>query len=84
MLTNKEEHQLLVEFNDTKTDYPKDKTIIDLFEEQVAATPQNIAVVYEDQKLSFEELNARANQLGHYLRGKGVKEETLVPICIER
>ena len=57
----------LVEFNDTAADYPKDKSIIDLFEEQVIKTPDNIAVVFEDQQLTYKELNERSNQLAHYL-----------------
>ena len=84
MLTAEEEYQLLVEFNDTNVDYPKDKTIVDLFEEQAAKTPEAIAVVFEEEQLTYKDLNKRANQLAHYLRSKGVKEETLVPICIER
>ena len=84
MLTAEEEHQLLIEFNDTKTNYPKNKTIADLFEEQAAKTPEAIGVVFEEEKLTYKELNGRANQLAHYLKSKGIKEETLVPICIER
>jgi non-ribosomal peptide synthetase component F len=84
MLTEAEQHQLLVEFNNTAADYPKDKSIVDLFEEQVEKTPGAIALVFEEEELSYQELNKRSNQLAHYLRGKGVKEETLVPICIER
>ncbi|MGI8582286.1 MAG: amino acid adenylation domain-containing protein, partial [Chitinophagaceae bacterium] len=84
MLKATEEHQLLVGFNDTAAEYPKDKTILDLFEEQAAGTPEAIALVFEQQQLTYLELNERCNQLAHYLRSKGVKEETLVPICIER
>ncbi len=84
MLTEAEEHQLLVEFNNTKVDYPKDKTIVDLFEEQAAKTPDAIAVVFQEEQLTYKELNKRANQLANYLKSRGVKEESLVPICIER
>jgi non-ribosomal peptide synthetase component F len=84
MLTKEEEQQLLVEFNDNGIEYPKDKNIIDLFEEQVGKTPGARAVVFEDESLSYQELNVRSNQLAHYLRNKGVKAETLVPICLER
>ncbi|MBK8549763.1 MAG: amino acid adenylation domain-containing protein [Ignavibacteria bacterium] len=84
ILTKAEEQQLLSEFNDTAVDYPKDKTIIDLFEEQVLKTPDNIALVFEDNHLTYRELNERSNQLAHYLRSQGVKTETLVPICIGR
>ncbi len=84
ILTPSEEHQLLVEFNDTDGSYSKDKTVVDLFEEQAKKTPDNIAVVFEKDKLTYNELNKRANQLAHYLQSKGVRQETLVPICIER
>jgi non-ribosomal peptide synthetase component F len=84
MLTPAEEQQLLKEFNDTTVDYPKDKSIVNFFEEQAAKTPDAIAVVFEEKQLTYQQLNIKANQLAHYLRSKGVKEETLVPICIER
>ena len=84
ILTPVEEHQLLVEFNDTKVDFPKDKTVVSLFEEQAAKTPEAIAVVFEKEQLSYKQLNEKANQLAHYLRSVGVREETLVPIYIER
>ena len=84
MLTGAEEYQLLKEFNDTDAAYPLDKTVINLFEEQAANSPDNTALVFEDQKITYGELNARANQLARYLQSKGVKSETFVPICIER
>ena len=84
MLTEAEEQEILEEFNATSAIYPNDKTIVDLFEAQVERTPDKVAIVFEDVELSYRELNARANQLGHYLRSKGVKEEVLVPICIDR
>ena len=68
VLPETERHQLLVEWNDTKTDYPKDKCIHQLFEEQVEKTPDAIAVVFEDQQVTYRELNNRANQLAHYLQ----------------
>ena len=75
---------MLFKFNDTVTAYPKDKTIIDLFEEQVDRTPENIAIVINDKQLTYRELNERSNQFAYYLQSKGVKNETLVPICVER
>ena len=84
MLSDPEKDKLLNEFNDTAKDYPKDKTVVDFFEEQVKKSPDSIAVVFEDKKLTYKELNERANQLARYLQNKGVKEETLVPICLER
>ena len=84
LLTDAEKHQLLVEWNDTRIDYPSDKCIHELFETQVAKTPDAIAVVFADQQLTYRELNSRANQLAHYLRKLGVGPETLVGICMER
>jgi amino acid adenylation domain-containing protein len=83
-LLTKTEKQQLIAWNQTKTDYPIDKTIVDLFQEQVEKTPANIAVVFEEQQLSYRELNQKANQLAHYLMTLGVKAETLVGICVER
>jgi amino acid adenylation domain-containing protein len=83
MLT-KEEHELLIEFNDTAVEYPAGKTIVDLFERQVKKRPDQIAVIFKDEKLTYHQLNEKANQLAHHLRQKGVKEEALIPICIER
>ena len=84
ILTAAERHQLLVEWNDTKRDYPQDKCIHQLFEEQVERTPDAVAVVFEDQQLTYHEINARANRLAHYLRKRGVNLETLVAVCMER
>ncbi|AOX00349.1 hypothetical protein BJP34_13585 [Moorena producens PAL-8-15-08-1] len=84
LLTEPERHQLLVEWNNTATDYPQDKCIHQLFEEQVERTPDAVAVVFEDQQFTYRQLNSRANQLAHYLRSTGVKPEVLVGICVER
>ena len=84
MLSAAEEKTLLVEFNATAADYPKDKSIIDLFEEQVKKSPQAIAAVFEDNQLTYKALNDRSNQVARYLQKQGVKAETLVPICVER
>jgi surfactin family lipopeptide synthetase A len=84
LLTEKERHQLLVEWNDTQMDYPKDKCIHQLFEAKVETAPEAVAVVFEDQQLTYRELNSHANQLAHYLQTLGVKPEVLVSICVER
>ncbi len=84
MLTEEERQQILIDFNNTKTDYPKDKTIHQLFEEQVERTPDNIAVVFEDKQLTYREINERANQLARVLRDKGVVPDSIVGIMIER
>ncbi|WP_165760192.1 condensation domain-containing protein, partial [Niastella populi] len=83
-LSEEEKRKLLVTYNGTAVAYPKNRTIVDLFEEQVAKTPDNVAVVFEDIELSYRELDERSNQLAHYLREQGVREETLVPICMDR
>ncbi|MBC7887439.1 MAG: amino acid adenylation domain-containing protein, partial [Ferruginibacter sp.] len=82
MLTGAEEYRLRVEYNDTHKDYPNEKTVIDLFEEQVEKTPGSIALIFEDVQVSYRELNERSNQLAHYLSTKGVKAGELVPVCI--
>lgn len=76
--------QLLVDFNQTQTDYPQDKCIHQLFTEQAVKTPDNIAVVFEDEQLTYRELNNRANQLANYLQQLGVKPDVLVGVCLER
>ncbi|MBS3026577.1 MAG: amino acid adenylation domain-containing protein [Dolichospermum sp. DET50] len=84
ILTTRERHQLLIEWNQTQANYPNDKCIHQLFEEQVERTPNQVAVVFEEQELTYLELNQRANQLAHYLQKLGVKPEVLVGICVER
>ncbi|MGJ5676043.1 MAG: amino acid adenylation domain-containing protein [Nostochopsis sp.] len=84
LLTETERHQLLVGWNDTEVEYPQQQCIHDLFEAQVEKTPDAVAVVFEDQELTYCELNAKANQLAHHLQELGVKPEVLVGICVER
>ncbi|MFN6011462.1 MAG: amino acid adenylation domain-containing protein, partial [Microcystis sp.] len=84
MLSDEERYQLLSLWNETHTDYPSDKCIHQLFEEQVKRTPDGVAVVCSEQKLTYNELNCRANQLAHYLQKLGVKPDELVGICLER
>ncbi len=75
---------LLKEWNRTEAEYPSERCIHELFEEQVRRTPEAAAVVYEEVTLSYEQLNARANRLAHYLRGEGVQPDTRVGLCVER
>jgi surfactin family lipopeptide synthetase A len=84
MLTQAERHQLLVEWNNTPSDYPKDVCIHQLFEAQVERTPDAVALLFEEQQLTYRQLNRRANQLAYYLRALGVGPESLVGICMER
>jgi amino acid adenylation domain-containing protein len=84
LLPEAERHRLLVEWNDTATDYPRDELLHQSFEAQVARTPGAMALVADQQQLTYGELNRRANQLAHHLRALGVGPETLVGICVER
>ncbi|MGB7604816.1 MAG: amino acid adenylation domain-containing protein [Lutisporaceae bacterium] len=84
ILTEEERQQILIDFNNTKADYPSDKTIHQLFEEQVERTPDNKAVVYEDKHLTYRELNERANQLARVLRARGVVPDSIVGMMVER
>ena len=84
ILSASERHQLLVTWNDTQADYAKEKCIHQLFEEQASKTADSIAVVFQNQKLTYRELNARANQLARYLQKLGVGPEQKVGICTER
>jgi len=84
ILSKSERKQLLIEFNNTQTYYPKDLCIHQLIEQQAARTPDNIAVVFENQQLTYAQLNTRANQLAHHLQALGVTAETVVALCVER
>lgn len=84
LLTAEERDTLLYSWNETACEYPEEKCVHELFEEQAASTPDAVAVVCEDQQLTYGELNRQANQLAHYLQKLGVKPETRVGICLER
>jgi amino acid adenylation domain-containing protein len=84
LLTQKEKQQILIDWNDTAVNYPQGETIPQLFEEQVVKNPNAVAIVFEDRSVTYAELNARANQLAHYLRTKGVGPDVLVGLCVER
>jgi amino acid adenylation domain-containing protein/non-ribosomal peptide synthase protein (TIGR01720 family) len=84
LLTLAERWQVLLDWNATEVDYPKGRYIHQLFEAQAEKTPDAVAVVFEGQTQSYSELNARANQLAHYLQRKGVGPDVLVGICVER
>lgn len=84
MLTEKEKREIIYDFNDTKTKYSNEKTIQDLFEEQVEETPNNIALIFKEEKLTYKEVNKRANSLARVLRKKGVKSDIKVGIMVKR
>ncbi len=84
LLPDEERQHLLVAWNDTTTPFPHDASIPALFEAQVARTPEAVALVFEDSRLTYRELDARANQLAHHLRSLGVGPDSLVGLCLER
>ncbi|WP_223270081.1 type I polyketide synthase, partial [Nostoc sp. 'Peltigera membranacea cyanobiont' 213] len=84
LLTPSERNQLLVEWNNTRKEYSQDKCIHQLIEEQVKRSPEAVAVVYENQQFTYQDLNYRANQLANYLQALGVKPEVPVGVYVER
>jgi amino acid adenylation domain-containing protein len=84
VLTEAEHRSMVHDWNATKADFPRDKTIHQLVEEQVARRPDAVAVVFEGEESTYKQINARANQLAHYLRGLGVKPGVFVAVCLQR
>lgn len=84
MLSPTEQHELLVAFNNTEASYAKNDTLIDLFEEQVALTPDNVAVAYENKSMTYRELNERANQIARHLQQSGLSQGALVGLLMNR
>jgi len=83
VLGGEERRRILEEWNETRREVPE-RTVPELFEEQVEKTPEAVAVVYEGRSVSYRELNERANGLAHYLIGRGVGPESIVGICVPR
>ena len=83
-LSPAEREQLLVEWNNTGRQFPEIGSLVERVEAHAAANPEALAVVCEDKRLSYAELNARANQLAHYLKKHGVGPERIVAICVDR
>lgn len=84
LLTAAERDQILVDWNNTRVDYPSTGCLHELFEAQARRTPERVAVEFNGKQLSYRELNERANQLGHYLQGLGVGPDTPVAVCMDR
>ncbi|AIP43015.1 non-ribosomal peptide synthetase [Burkholderia pseudomallei] len=84
LLDEAERKQVVYEWNATERDYPIEQCIHQLFEAQVDRKPEAIALTFEGQRLSYAELNARANRLAHYLQARGVGPDRLVALCAER
>ncbi|MEO0538403.1 MAG: amino acid adenylation domain-containing protein [Cyanobacteria bacterium P01_A01_bin.123] len=84
MMSDRQLQQQLVEFNQTQVNYPQEQCIHHRFEAQVKQTPNNAAVVFEEERFTYAELNQRANQLAHYLQRLGIGPDVLVGILLER
>ncbi|MFO0319242.1 MAG: amino acid adenylation domain-containing protein, partial [Neisseriaceae bacterium] len=85
LLSTNEYNKLVYEWNNTAKPYPTNKTICELFEEQVLKTPDNIALVYESTKLTYNELNCKSNRLAHYIKDNySIQSDDLIALCLER
>ncbi|MBI5032798.1 MAG: amino acid adenylation domain-containing protein [Chloroflexi bacterium] len=84
LLTQAEQYQLLVEWNNTAVDFPPEQCIHQLFETQASKTPDAVAIVYDGAQLTYDELNRRANQLARHLQVLGIGPDVLVGLCVER
>ena len=83
LLSESRKNELVVEYNNTARDYPKHKTIVDLFAEQVERTPAHIAIEFQNESLTYRELDHRANQLANWLRAREIKPGVPVGIYLE-
>jgi amino acid adenylation domain-containing protein len=84
LLTDAERERLLFEWNDTQVEYESTKCIIEVFQQQAKRTPEAVALISKDERLSYRELNERANKVAHYLQWLGTGPETLVGVCLPR
>ena len=84
LLTESERQTILIDWNQTQVEFPSHLTFQDLFAAQVEKTPDAVAVIFENQFLTYRELNQKSNQIAHYLKQKGVKPEVIVGLCVER
>jgi len=84
IVPSKEMQKILWEFNDTTVEYPKDKCVHEVFMEQVARTPEAIAVVFEDKKITYRKLDEMSNVLAHILQKKGIERGDVVPLIAKR
>src|SRR6185369_2480720 len=83
MISERERQEVIVEWNQTQAEYPRDRCVHELFEQQVALTPDAVAVSFEGACLTYDDLSRRANQLAHYLQRVGVGAEVRVGLCLE-
>lgn len=84
LLGDREKEKILFDWNQTAVTYQSDRTFHELFAAQVEKTPDAIALIFEDEYITYQELNHKSNQLAHYLIEKGVKPEVIVGLCCDR
>ena len=84
MISKDEREKVVYGFNDTEASYPANETLHNIFEEQVAKSPDNVALIYQDQTLTYQELNKKVNRLARTLREKGVKRDSVVGMVVDR
>lgn len=84
ILSEEDYHKVIYNWNSKSMDYPKDACVHHFFEKQVEVSPNRISVIYNDQSLTFKELNCRANKLARYLIKQGVSSEKKIVICMDR
>src|SRR5580704_5994057 len=83
-VTDFERQQLIQQCNQIEQAYPVDRCVHELIEDQARRTPEAVAVVFQNDQITYRQLNERANQLAHHLREMGVKPDSLVGVCLER
>jgi amino acid adenylation domain-containing protein len=83
VLSSEERRQLLVEWTRNETEYPRDSSVGQLFEQQADQSPENVALVFQNRKLTYSELNGKANQLAHFLLSNGVKVEDRIAVYMD-
>ncbi len=84
IISEKEKNKILYEFNDTKVNFMQNKTVIDMIEEQVEKNPNKVAVIFENEKITYKMLNEKANQLASYIRKMGIEPNDIVGIMLPR
>src|SRR5262249_6562154 len=84
LLTEVEMHRVLRQWNETETDYPRDRCVHELFENQVGRRPEAVAVIFESRSLTYGELSAKAGELASHLQEYGVGRNVLIGLCVER
>ena len=84
VISEPERNKILYKFNETKIDYPETKSVAQLFEEQAQKTPNKTAVIFENEKITYKELNEKANQLANYLKNNNIKPNDAIGIMLPR